>query len=58
MITNMYYIKVHIQDALEDSKEVSRWRKSKYIQDYTEQIKKKENVQKDKQWSTKHYTEN
>jgi hypothetical protein len=29
MITNMYYIKVHIQDALEDSKEVIRWRKSK-----------------------------
>jgi hypothetical protein len=58
MITNMYYIKVHIQDALEDSKEVIRWRKSKYIQDYTEQIKKKENVQKDKQWSTTHYTEN
>jgi hypothetical protein len=58
MITNMYYIKVHIQDALEDSKEVLRWRKSKYIQDNTEKIKKKENVQKDKQWSTKHYTEN
>ena len=51
-------MKVHIQDALEDSKEVLRWLKSKYIQDNTEKIKKKENVQKDKQWSTKHYAEN
>ena len=41
MITNMYYIKVHIQDALEDSKEVLRGGKSKYIQDNTEKLKRK-----------------
>ena len=41
MITNMYYIKVHIQDGLVDTKEVPRGGKSKYIQIIPKKLKRK-----------------